>query len=93
MIGLVEQRQVGEVGLGEVVDRRVGQWRTERRQSTKGSGSVLGGRPNPDVQIARGAWHAVGRQRVRSDDQELNAGRGQCGQYVGEVWVHRPSVP
>ncbi|MGH2670104.1 MAG: hypothetical protein ACRDH5_13495 [bacterium] len=85
----LEQRSRGaEVALGRIAARR-----TEVVQRTQRAARVLGRRADPDVEIPGGPRAAVRGHRVGSDDQVLNALRGQRGQHVAIVGVHRRGLP
>jgi broad specificity phosphatase PhoE len=57
----------------QVVGCEIAQRRSEGRQRAQGANRVLRRRANPDVEIAGRARHAMSRERVRADDQEVNA--------------------
>ena len=48
--------------------------------------AILLGRSNQDIEIAREPRRAMKRERVRADDHELNAVRGQQRAELVEVW-------
>jgi hypothetical protein len=54
---------------------------------------VRGVRPHPDVEISRGSRIAVCGEGVSADDEELSSGRGEFGQHLDEVAVHRGVPP
>jgi hypothetical protein len=82
-----------DLRAGQVFAGEVEQWRAEPAQRLQHAISVLRSRAHPQVQVAGGPGHTVGRQGVRTDDEELSAGRAECGQHLGEVAVHRRALP
>ena len=57
----------------EVIDGEILQRRSEILESTEHSFGIVSFRANPDVEILGRSHVTMGRERVRSDDQILNA--------------------
>ena len=68
-----------ESRLGKIFDAEVLQRCAEVGECSENTLSVLGFRSNPDVQILGGTNEPVCRQRVRTNDQEINATRVERG--------------
>lgn len=54
---------------------------------------VLDRRPDPDIQVSGRPGNTMRGQRMGAHDEEVNARRGQFGQDLGEVAVHRRDLP
>jgi hypothetical protein len=82
---LVDRASGLEIGGGEPMTRRA-----EDVERLQHAGRVVRGRAHPEVEALGRTRQPVRRHRVSPDEQELNAGVDERGQYVAEVGIeHR----
>jgi hypothetical protein len=81
----------GDVGLRERLWGHAAPRCPESVQGAPQSGGVVRGRPNPQIDVAGGPRNSVTGDRIRTDNEKINAFCGQGFQHLGEVAIH-PTV-